>query len=128
MGTRSTYTFKDDNGEYTVYVHYDGYATGAAENLAATLASGKIWELPSFEADEFAAGFIAAIKERGGNVRLTTSPQQHADIEFSYTITQKDGELKIMVQSVNNWDGWQSETLWVGPLDEFIESAAENLE
>lgn len=60
MSTRALYTFRDNDGSYNVYKHHDGYPTGAAIAIlnALTLA----WVLPRYEADEFAAGFVAANK------------------------------------------------------------------
>lgn len=128
MGTRATYTFKGDGESHTVYVHWDGYPTGAAEYLGATLKSDNVWELPRYEADEFAAGFVATVKTGGGNVRLAKSPRKFGDIQYAYTVTQKDGELWIKAQSINNWDSWKAKTIWQGKLSEFIESGAESLE
>ena len=37
MSTRAMYSFSDDLGTHHVYVHYDGYPTGAADKIAAAL-------------------------------------------------------------------------------------------
>lgn len=69
MGTRAIYIFEDDNEEVAAYKHYDGYPQGAADFIEE--AKAYAWELPRFEADEFAAAFVAANKDRkGGGVRL----------------------------------------------------------
>ena len=74
MGTRALYFFEDSDGVYGAYKHYDGYPSGAMwfiEN-----AKEYAWALdrcpnPRFEADDFAAGFVAANKAKGGGeVRL----------------------------------------------------------
>jgi hypothetical protein len=60
MSTRGFYTFKDRNGTFNVYRHSDNYPTGAAEALRNALWFA--FPLPRFEADEFAAAFVAANK------------------------------------------------------------------
>ncbi len=61
MSTRALYTFRDFDGEeHHVYKHHDGYPTGAAEALANALPYA--WKLPRYEADEFAAAFVAGNK------------------------------------------------------------------
>jgi len=64
MGTRAVYFFEDSDGVYGVYKHYDNYPSGAMwfiEN-----AKEYAWPFPRFEADDFAAGFVAANKAKGG--------------------------------------------------------------
>ena len=95
MSTRAVYTFKDNSGEYSVYKHFDGYPSGAGEALKATLDSKKCWDFPRFEADEFAAAFIAANKTEGGNLRLTNGANTHDDLGYNYIITFKDKNLFI---------------------------------
>ena len=76
MGTRAVYFFndmfregKDSINIYGVYKHYDNYPKGAAYHIEA--AKDYAWRLPRFEADEFAAAFVAANKNKsGGEVRL----------------------------------------------------------
>jgi len=131
MSTRAVYTFFDlDGSSHHVYVHHDGYPTGAAEKFELTLASGKIWELPRFEADEFAAGFIAANKSDSGSVRLLLDPKSVCDVEYHYTVTQlkRGGPLSVQCGAVSNWDGeWNVDTLWIGELSTFISTGAAKL-
>jgi hypothetical protein len=64
MSTRACYRFIDPdpaNPEVvTVYKHSDGYPEGAVCWI--TRALDHAWRLPRFEADEFAAAFVAANK------------------------------------------------------------------
>lgn len=61
MSTRALYTFRDSDGsEFHVYKHHDGYPTGAAEALTNALEFA--WRFPRYEADDFAAAFIAGNK------------------------------------------------------------------
>jgi hypothetical protein len=86
------YSFYDPDGScYHVYKHHDGYPTGAAEALANALTLA--WPLPRYEADEFAAAFVAANKDTRGEIRLMPSgdwkdiaPQ---NLEYRYVIAPK---------------------------------------
>ena len=55
---------------WNVYKHSDNYPTGAAGHIAAALAHA--WPLPRYEADEFAAAFIAANKNYWQGKELET--------------------------------------------------------
>src|SRR5271166_6263079 len=67
MSTRACYRFIPENGPndwpgvVTVYKHHDGYPSGAAAAIEAALPYA--WPLPRYEADEFAAAFVAANKK-----------------------------------------------------------------
>lgn len=129
MSTRACYTFKDETGEFHVYKHHDGYPTGAASFLVGTAA--KAWPLPRFEADEFAAAFVAVNKKSGGDVRLMQSGDIRkiapGDIEWHYTVEPMpsagktslnrifDGprELLVTVRSPGDW-----RKVWSGPLSQ----------
>jgi hypothetical protein len=67
MSTRACYRFIDpDTSEVaTVYKHHDGYPEGAVCWI--TKALDYAWRLPRFEADEFAAAFVAANKPSAGD-------------------------------------------------------------
>lgn len=98
MSTRGIYTFIDTDGEkYNVYVQCDNYPAGALNYIEAALQYA--WELPRFEADEFAAAFVRAAKgDRGGNVRLLNGKSYKVGdmgSQYHYKITMKNGELFI---------------------------------
>lgn len=94
MGTRAVFTFKDDMNTFSVYKHWDGYPSGAAGFL--TMAIKMAWELPRFEACDFAAAFIAANKSGGGDVYFTTSADDHGDLSYVYHISQAPNGQLIM--------------------------------
>lgn len=121
MSTRALFSFEDADGSYHVYKHDDGDPQGAAEAIMNALEYA--WPLPMFEADEFAAAFVAANKphwkdsvggvakttedearrSRGGGVRLTMGATWEeaapADVVFHYTITFPQG-LVVRAESV----------------------------
>jgi hypothetical protein len=109
MSTRGLYTFKDADGAYTVFKHWDNYPIsnsgyGAHRFIANALPFA--WELPRFEADEFAASFIAANKkEGGGDLRLLPADATNGDalgVEFWYTVEAVGKQLKVSCRDLFN--------------------------
>lgn len=106
MGTRAIYFFEDHDGSvYGAYKHYDNYPQGAVwfiEN-----AKSYAWEFPRFEADDFAAAFVAANKAKsGGEVRLlpmfdSTSidmvMEDHKWCDYYYVVTFEDQGLMVEI-------------------------------
>ena len=78
MSTRALYTFKDEHNSWNVYKHHDGYPRGAAEIIQDAI-DYFAWELPRFEADEFACAFIAAAKAQA-LIALAAKEKNHTDI------------------------------------------------
>ena len=121
MGTRAVYFFEDDSGMYGVYKHYDGYPQGAAQHIEA--AKDWAWKFPRFEADEFAAAFVAANKNKdGGEIRLIplfehASTRQvmedHNWCDYYYRISYDSdvGDLVIHVFE-SFYDDDVGETVW----------------
>ena len=95
MGTRAVYTFIDEDGRHSVYKHWDGYPAGACKFIANALPLA--WPLPRFEADEFAAAFVAANKKEAGNLRLTSGPAAHGDLAYAYEICCQGGCLHVRI-------------------------------
>jgi hypothetical protein len=91
MSTRAVYTFSDSDGTYHVYKHSDGYPTGAAQAIEATLECA--WTLPRFEADEFAAAFVAANKCYWRNM------------EFEFYRNNQDLEANTTRANYSKYDG-----------------------
>jgi hypothetical protein len=98
MGTRAVYTFIDEDGRHSVYKHWDGYPKGACQFIAN--ARELAWPLPRFEADEYAAAFVAANKQEAGNVRLTSGPDAHGDLEYAYEVRGAAGRIRVSVYKV----------------------------
>src|SRR6516164_7604860 len=95
MGTRAVYTFIDADDRHSVYKHWDGYPRWGCQFIANTLSLA--WPLPRFEADEFAAAFVAANKKQAGDIRLTTGPEVHGDLAYRYEIRCSDSRLHIRI-------------------------------
>ncbi len=104
MATRATYKFSDQYKSVFVYKHFDGMPACALQFIEN--AKRLAWPLPRFEADEFAAAFIAANKTGSGDIRVTGSHEQHADADYRYEVQlSHDGaDLHVAVYAIN-WDG-----------------------
>lgn len=85
MSTRALYTFKDSSGSaFNVYKHSDGYPSGASQTLADALRFFS-WDFPRFEADEFAAAFVAAGKAwHILDIHKPESSQEHKEYRAKY--------------------------------------------
>ena len=94
MGTRAVITFKEGCESHAVYQHWDGDPTTVAENI--NRAKAFAWELPRFEADDFAAAYVAATKGKGGgNIYFSRGAPYHGDLSYSYIVTCPNGELNV---------------------------------
>jgi hypothetical protein len=139
MSTRACYTFLDtfSRGEtrsFHVYKHHDGYPyaqchTGEEAGALVWIRNALIyaWELPRFEADEFAASFIVANKGNSGGVRLvhTEHPWQFSgDSAYWYVVDKRENvpDLYVEVFEVDWWDAEPNNTLIMeGELHHLIE-------
>jgi hypothetical protein len=126
MGTRAVYTFIDEDGRHSVYKHWDGYPTWACKFIANALPLA--WPLPRFEADEFAAAFVAANKQQPGNVRLTDGPDDHGDLEYAYEIRCPAGRLHVGIFKVGytgpKYERAQYRPLFEGSIEDAQQFAA----
>lgn len=88
MSTRATITVADDNDSFDIYQHHDGYPDGP-NGLVRHIAMARrlAWDLPRFEAADFAAAIIAVLKDRGGSTYLTSDAEAHGDRTFHYRVT-----------------------------------------
>lgn len=109
MGTRAIYIFEDvldhfgRKTEVYVYKQLDNYPAGAADFIEN--AKQFAWKLPRFEADEFAAAFVAANKDSdGGGVRLVNANftnrmemlDTHHLCDYHYVISKPDTHSAVL--------------------------------
>jgi hypothetical protein len=120
MSTRAAYSFKDQNDEFHIYGHCDGYPSGAVDMIQAAIAKG--WSWPRFEAGEFAAAFVAANKTGEGEIRIIRHYAHIGDLDYRYEISQKRGAAGPYLHVAafakrhveTNDDGWVR--IWKGPF------------
>ena len=122
MGTRAIYIFEDepDYEEVYVYKHYDNYPEGAVDFIEN--AKEFAWDLPRFEADEFAASFVAANKDRkGGGIRLVNASFKDRDemleanhwCDYHYVISKHNSQDLWIEIWQSRYDMDSSDTAWV---------------
>ena len=93
MSTRAIFTFTDNSGTFHVYKHWDCYPTESGAIGAIRRAMRFAWDLPRFEADEFAAAFVAANKRSSGDVRLVQNISDAGDWwAYRYEISLRDSD------------------------------------
>lgn len=103
MSTRACYEFLQAGDSQwgslatsvTIYGHSDGYPTGALEKIKAVLDQKLCWELPRFEASDFSAGFVAANKDGGGEIYVTSNAKAHGDLSYLYEIAFKNKHIWV---------------------------------
>ena len=100
MGTRAVYSFSDDRETFHVYKHWDGYPENALQYIS--FAKDRAWKLPRYEADEFAASFVAANKIGEGDIRLTPHYNKHGDLDYRYEVRcrSNDKDLHVTIYDV----------------------------
>lgn len=128
------YTFADQDGEFHVYKHHDGYPEGGASAIRRAVKAA--WELPRFEADEFGCAFIASNKDSPGGLRLMPSGKWQdvapGDLEYRYRVSVASGKgqfpsleagrtLRVECWSISERDGkWTEKPVFAGTLTEFL--------
>jgi len=108
MGTHAIVTFKDAEGSHSVFKHYDGNPSEILNNIRE--AKKYAWPLPRFEADEFSAAFVVALKLEtvksvdranygggyGGGVRLIRLEDVEGwSINYQYLVECIGGRLVV---------------------------------
>ena len=101
-------TFKDEDGEYSVFKHFDGYPSELLKIIEE--AKKYAWPLPRFEANEFSGAFVVAAKNEtiravdkagygtdyGGGVRLVGQNEiENWDVDYHYLVECINGQLVV---------------------------------
>ncbi len=108
MATRAVYSFTGFPGtpERHLYLHHDGYPTGAAWRFAAALREAR-------EASAFLGAFLATQPQADP----LTGPEQAADAEYRYRVTLiSRGDTQLQVQCWRRLPGDRGWTLRCAPL------------
>ncbi len=110
MSTRATITVADERDSFHLYQHHDGYADGP-HGLVRRIAMAQrlAWDLPRFEAPDFAAAIIAVLKDRGGSTYLAHDAEAHADRAYHYRIEPLRKGVSTYVQLTVTQPSWRCE-------------------
>lgn len=117
MGTRAVITFIDTFGRYSVYQHWDGDPDTVIPRIRNTTHR---WRWPRYEADEYAAAYIATHKTGEGNIRLTRGPTAHGDLSYRYEVRVTSGDVMQII--VKGGDGKKLATHYTTPQTEEIDA------
>ncbi len=118
MGTRAVYTFIDERSSVSIYKHWDGSPAWACRFIANALPLA--WPLPRFEAEEFAAAFVAANKKGGGDIYLVAGPNAPGGLAYRYDIRCRDGRLHLRIYTCTGDD----RPIFEGTLEEALQFAS----
>ena len=80
----------------------------------------RAWDLPRFEAADFAAAVVATLKDCGGSTYLTQSADDHADRAFSYRLHPIREGTRTRIGLIIRRHGWGATELFDGDLDEAV--------
>ncbi len=121
MSTRATLTIEDDHDTFHIYRHHDGYPNtpdGVINHI--NKAQSLAWELPRFEAADFAAAVLAVMKSRPGSVYMTKNADQHSDRAFHYVLSHTRNQIWVQVLAKMYESDWRARPLerrvFSGPL------------
>jgi len=118
MSTNALIYVTDDEDTYAIYKHWNGHPQGVQPMIERALELA--WKLPRFEANEFAAAFVAANKLIRGDVRLVNPDQyENTFFDYVYVIRHMEGSDKLNVTVGHNTgmdelDRITMEMRWVG--------------
>lgn len=111
MATRCNILIKDqEEGRIVLYRHYDGYPEGKSGVIDGLLQAQKYaWELPRFEASDFAAAIVRSMKTSGGEIYIDGALRRgepddalnHGDIDFFYIVKPSTDASTIEVEVVD---------------------------
>ena len=98
MATRATLRVSDEDDRFDIYRHFDGYPDGQCGVIHDIKAAMDLaWELPRFEARDFAAALVATMKTGAGSVYLTREASRHIDRAYHYDVTFAEQALQVEV-------------------------------
>ena len=95
MSTRAIINIFDKKDGFNIYIHGDGWVAIVTRGIE--LAFKYSWELPRFEAGDFATALIKVLKKRGWGIYLITSTEQIADVDYFYQIFEDEWNVKVKV-------------------------------
>lgn len=118
MSTRATYQIGDGFGIATIYIHHDGYPSGAAVYFEAARELAKTYERVSF-----LASFLWANKK----AELTAAHDAHGDTEYRYDVTRGlKGGFNLTAYKRDSFLSENFSVIFSGTVDEFIERYLES--
>ena len=135
MGTRTLVHIKDGKKTIaTIYRQYDGYPTGMGDDIKEALNDGIVTILNGFGGQTVPSHFngmgclgaflIGELKQKKiGNVYIFAPNSKDVGEEFTYTLSEIDGKVKLkVVENYNN------KTIFNGLLKDFDGETVEGID
>lgn len=120
MATRATYSITNNMGFTAhLYIHWDGYETGAATYFYAALTNAAV--------TAGNGGFAEEMIRANSGAELTSCPEQHGDTEFHYDISS-DMSLKAYAIRRDEDGERKKVPVFVGDIYSFINRYNELIE
>jgi len=114
MSTRATYQIKTPLNTSTVYIHYDGYLSGAAEYFRDAI------DLMRISGRQFLPCFLWANE----NAEMTKSHDWHGDTEYRYDLEKKAGIWSVVAYKRQSYDSDVFNVVYDGNLSNFVNEYA----
>lgn len=135
MGTRTLVHIKDGKKTIaTIYRQYDGYPTGMGDDIKEALNLGNVTILNGYNSQTIpshfngmgclAAFLIGELKQKKiGNVYIFAPNSKDVGEDFTYTLSESNGKVKLkVVENYNN------KTIFNGLLKDFDGETVEGLD
>ena len=135
MGTRTLVHIKDGKKTITtIYRQYDGYPTGMGDDIKEALNLGNVTILNGFGGQTvpshfngmgcLAAFLIGELKQKKiGNVYIFPANSKDVGEEFTYTLSESNGNVKLKVV-----ENYKNKTIFNGLLKDFYGETVEGLD
>ena len=135
MGTRTLVHIKEDKKTIaTIYRQYDGYPTGMGDDIKEILNHGMVTILNGFGGQTIpshfngmgclAAFLIGELKQKKiGNVYIFPANSKDVGEDFTYTLSEVDGKVKLKVV-----ENYENRVIFNGLLKDFDGKTVEGLD
>lgn len=135
MGTRTLVHIKDGKKTIaTIYRQYDGYPTGMGDDIKEILNHGRVIILNGFNGQKvplhfngmgcLAAFLIGELKQKKiGNVYIYPANSKDVGEDYTYTLTESNGKVKIKVV-----ENYENRVIFNGLLKYFDGKTVEGLD
>lgn len=100
MSTRAIITIFDKKDGFNIYIHWDGWVASVTRSIE--IAFKYTWELPRFEAGDFATALIKVLKQRAWWVYLVTAVQNMSEIDYFYQISEDEWNVKVKITDIKH--------------------------
>lgn len=122
MATRATYTFKTEaqydyerRADVHVYIHYDGYPSGAASYFNAAL---KLLNDRRAPLSNLRGGITEQFIRANPLAEITSHADNHGDTEFHYDVIKSSGSIRLEAYELQrNQTKYQ---FFNGTLEDFV--------